>query len=365
MKILALEPYYGGSHQMFLDGWISHSRHECTLLSLPASHWKWRMRHAAVTFARQVETRLSKGETWDVLFCSDMLNLAEFKGLAAASVSRLPTVVYFHENQLTYPDRYRNERDHHFAITNFTSCLAADAVWFNSKFHRTQFLNALPEFLRRMPDNQPLKEAVSIESKTSVHYPGINNIPDEPKQNTGPLRILWAARWEHDKGPELFFEAMRQLKEQKVSFSLNIIGEQFRETPEVFHRARDEFSQEIIRWGWRESREDYIRTLHDSDVIVSTAGHEFFGISVVEAIAAGVIPLLPNRLAYPEILEPETYPERRVHFYDGSIEQLVSRLHDLSRTRRHSNLRPLAERFFWTNVVGDMDEAMDKIARKR
>ena len=53
MRILALEPYYGGSHQAFLDGWIAHSQHEWTVVSLPAYHWKWRMRHAAITMARR------------------------------------------------------------------------------------------------------------------------------------------------------------------------------------------------------------------------------------------------------------------------------------------------------------------------
>ena len=51
MRVLALNPYHGGSHRAFLDGWMANSRHRFTLLTLPAHHWKWRMRHAAVTFA--------------------------------------------------------------------------------------------------------------------------------------------------------------------------------------------------------------------------------------------------------------------------------------------------------------------------
>ena len=54
MRILALEPYYGGSHRAFLDGWVAHSRHEWTVLELPAYKWKWRMRHAAITLADRV-----------------------------------------------------------------------------------------------------------------------------------------------------------------------------------------------------------------------------------------------------------------------------------------------------------------------
>lgn len=52
MRVLALEPYYGGSHRAFVDGWASRSRHDWTVLTLPAHHWKWRMRGAAVTMAR-------------------------------------------------------------------------------------------------------------------------------------------------------------------------------------------------------------------------------------------------------------------------------------------------------------------------
>ncbi|UCC45787.1 MAG: DUF3524 domain-containing protein, partial [Candidatus Zixiibacteriota bacterium] len=45
MQILAVDPYYGGSHKAFLEGWSEVSRHQWRILSLPARKWKWRMRH--------------------------------------------------------------------------------------------------------------------------------------------------------------------------------------------------------------------------------------------------------------------------------------------------------------------------------
>lgn len=54
----------------------------------------------------------------------------------------------------------------------------------------------------------------------------------------------------------------------------------------------------------------------NSDLIISTANHEFFGISILEAIAAGAYPVLPKMLAYPEVLSLEKYPERKCFFYD-------------------------------------------------
>ena len=176
MKILALEPYYGGSHKAFLDGWSSRSRHEWTVLKLAGYKWKWRMRHSAITFAEEVKRRAGDGESWDLIFCSDMLNLAEFLGLSPAAVGGLPSVVYFHENQLTYPVRFENERDYQFAITNMTTALAGKSVWFNSTFHKDSFLEALEEFLQRMPDYQPVESVELIRGKAIVCSPGIEKI---------------------------------------------------------------------------------------------------------------------------------------------------------------------------------------------
>ncbi len=184
MRIVALEPFYGGSHRAFLDGWRRHSRHEFSVIGLPARNWKWRMRQAAVTFAEQVAKRIADGQSWDALFCSDMLNLAEFRGLCPAA-AELPSVVYFHENQLTYPVRYGDQRDCHFGYTNFTTCLAADAIWFNSEFHRREYLAALRLFLKRMPDFQSLAAIDAIEAKSSIQPPGIEPLPPRGPRRPG------------------------------------------------------------------------------------------------------------------------------------------------------------------------------------
>ncbi len=366
MRILALEPYYGGSHQAFLEGWSGSSALEWTILQLPPYKWKWRMRHAAVTFADQVRERAARGERWDRLWCSDMLNLAEFRGLAPRHIQDVPAIVYFHENQLTYPVRFESERDYQFAVTNMTSALAADAVWFNSAFHRDSFLDALKTFLRRMPDCQPAGVSETIRRKTRICPPGVHRMPDRSVRNPGPLRILWAARWEHDKNPEDFFEALGILEARGVEFRISVVGEQFRETPEVFARARREFAGRIDRWGFQENRTEYEAALSEADVFVSTARHEFFGLSAVEATLAGAYPLLPRRLAYPEILglgEDETTAQ---FFYDGSAKVLAGRLAELASTgsslpNRTELLRRRLSRFEWSNLAPVLDSAIQQI----
>jgi glycosyltransferase involved in cell wall biosynthesis len=358
MRILALEPYNGGSHRAFLEGWSSGSRHAWTVLALPPFAWKWRMRHAAVTFARQI--RGATGGPWDALICTSMLDLATFRGLAPRDVSRLPAVLYFHENQLTYPSRRPDERDLHFAYTHFTSCLAADEVWFNSAYHHDTFLDALEGWLRRMPDHGHAERIEEIRRRSSVQAPGCD-VPEEPSGRPAgrPLTILWAARWEHDKNPEDFFEACRRLDAEGQPFRLHVLGERFRDEPAVFAEAAASLRDHIVTWGYRESRAEYLEVLADADVVVSTARHEFFGLAVAEAVLAGCRPLLPDRLAYPELLGG-----RREFFYDGSLDGLTARLSGLAVNPPPpvaADLRgELAARFGWPARRPALDAALEE-----
>ncbi len=371
MRILALEPYYSGSHKAFLNGWSATSRHPWSVLSLPAYKWKWRMRHAAVTFARQIEPPSTDSPTPDLLLCSDMLNLAEFIGLAPKPVRDLPRIVYFHENQLTYPVRCESERDFQFAMTNLTTALAADAVWFNSAFHRDSFLGAMETLLNRMPDYQPLEAVQCIRDKSEVHPPGVGPLPCRQGRPPGPLRILWAARWEHDKNPDDFFAALERLADRGIPFRISVIGEQFREVSQVFDRARRRFADHIDRWGYQQSRADYEAALLEADVFVSTASHEFFGLSAVEASLAGAYPLVPNRLAYPEVFAGPDEESAHAFLYDGSVPDLAARLADLagnldaigSLLPTTEALRHRLRRLEWPSLAPLLDDAAERVTK--
>lgn len=367
-RVLALNAFDAGSHRAFLDGYRQHSRHAFTVLDLPGRSWKWRMRHAAVTFSTRTAAHVREGRTWDVLFCTDMLNLAEFRGLCNRRLRRLPTVVYFHENQLTYPDRYQQQRDLHFAFTNFTTALAGDRIWFNSAFHRDSFLSALAEWLPCMPDFQPIDEMESIRERSEIQPPGIDRLSEPPprRPTAGPLHILWVGRWEHDKNPEQFFRVLATLQEKRVPFRLSVLGESYRQSPDCFAAARTKFCQEISHWGYQSSRSDYRRILTTADVVVSTAHHEFFGIAVLEAIDAGCFPLVPQRLAYPEVIGNQA-----AFFYDGSDEHLLQRLTDLAAAKAlRGELWPadwsphrISGPFHWKARAAVMDDALCKLVQ--
>ena len=364
MRVLALNPFHGGSHRAFLDGWMANSQHRFTLLTLPARHWKWRMRHAAVTFAETASQLRVDGECWDAVLTTDMLNLAEFRGLCPAEICRLPSVVYFHENQLTYPVVTAEERDLHFAFTNLTTSLAATRVWFNSAFHRDEYHAALDAWRRRLPGDLPTGIVEGLRRKSRVEPPAIERFQPRETRRGGPLRLVWAARWEHDKAPDTFFTALESLENRGCDFRVSVLGESFSAVPPCFSRARRHFADRIDHWGFLPDHRTYRSVLQDADVVVSTAHHEFFGLAVVEAVAAGCFPMVPNRLAYPEVLGREP-----VFFHDGTARDLAHQLERLADRVRDGVIwegvsRPcerLNERYGWKQRAPAMDDAIESL----
>ena len=83
------------------------------------------------------------------------------------------------------------------------------------------------------------------------------------------------------------------------------MGQQFRRRPTCFDEAHRWLGPWLGRWGHIEDRAEYLTLLRGADLVVSTALHDFQGLSVLEACALGCRPLVPDRLAYPEWFGPE------------------------------------------------------------
>ena len=301
MRVLFVEPFFGGSHRLFAERFAEHSSHEVTLLTLPASFWKWRLRGGHLSLAPRISGLRG---TFDCLLGTDMLSLAELKGIVPW-LGQVPSVVYFHENQLSYPVPKGEAPDVHFGFTNISTALAADRLVFNSAFHREEFLGGVDTFLRAMPDHRPGKLGERLRPKSAVVFPGVDCSELERFRSgdgrRGPLTILWNHRWEFDKGPDLFFAVLRRLAAGGFDFRVHLLGENFQVKPKPFLEARAFLGERLSTYGFLEDRADYVRALWDSDVVVSTAIHEFYGIAVMEAVYCECRPLLPRRLSYPEL----------------------------------------------------------------
>jgi len=348
LKFLFLEPFYGGSHRAFAQGLISHSKHCIDLVTLPDSFWKWRLGGAALYFYKTI----SDLGSYDGIITTGLMRLSDFKALCGSACP--PVLVYFHESQLTYPLPSGKSMSFQLGLGDMTTALCADQVIFNSETHYKSFFAVLADFIKKMPDHQPEWVTETIRAKSGVLYPG-NAFTAAPATNaftdsTPPL-IIWNHRWEFDKNPNDFFEALEILFERGHDFRIALLGKNVQFVPKQFIKARQRFGRRIVQYGYVPSKAKYYEWLRRGTIVVSTAVQENFGMSVIEAIRWGCLPLLPNRLSYPEII-PEAlhsdflYQDNRDMV--GKLAFLIENFHLFQKKRRQ--LADAMMRFRWENL---------------
>ncbi len=366
MRIWIVEPYCTGSHRAWAEGYARHTRHQANVLAMAGRFWKWRMQGGAMELARQAADLWRQGDRPDVILASDMVNLPAFLALVRPWMADVPIVLYFHENQLTYPLPPGEKRDLTYGVINWLSALTADRVCFNSRFHLEQFFDELPRLLKHFPDYNHLPLIDEVRARAEVlpvgcDLQGLDDLRPKDKPAPGPPIILWNQRWEYDKNPGEFFAALERLAAEDVPFRVAVAGENFRRKPEEFEAARGGLGERVVHWGFAERRAEYARLLWHSDVVVSTAWHEFFGVAVIEAIYCGCLPLLPHRLSYPELI-PETW--HGLCLYDD-LDDLVGRLRRVLRAREAAplDLRRAVERFDWRRMAPVYDALLEEVAR--
>ena len=103
-------------------------------------------------------------------------------------------------------------------------------------------------------------------------------------------------------------------------------------------------------------------------IMVLTANHEFFGIGIVEAVAAGAYPLVPNHLSYPEILDLGQIEGAEQLFYNGTANDLAAKLNRIVTRIDDEVLWPtsispsvLTNHLRWTNLAPQYDKALEQI----
>lgn len=357
MRIAIIEPFYGGSHAAWADGYQRFSAHDVALISHADRFWKWRMHGAHVTLASEFMAAVQAGGRFDVILCSSMLNVPGFLGLARSAVHDARVVLFMHENQLGYPLSPRDRLDLTYPMLNWTSMLAVDLVAFNSQFHYDQWFDQIPGFLRQFPDYQQHGLVGEVREKAVVLPVGVDlrRLNHSERRDADVPRVIWNQRWEYDKGPAELASALSTLHRRGVEFELILAGEQFPTDPEELITLRDELDDRVVHYGWAKP-DDYEALLASGDVVVSTAHHEFFGIAITEAIYAGAFPVLPRRLVYPERI-PTQYHQRCL--YEDSndlIEKLAWAVtHDVATREIAAALKPVMAQADWGVVAPQYD----------
>ena len=93
------------------------------------------------------------------------------------------------------------------------------------------------------------------------------------------------------------------------------------------------------------------------DVVVSTADHEFFGIAVCEAVWAGAIPIVPNRLSYVEL-----FPDSpRYEDLNEAADQIQAIALGSTRSFAARHAREAIENLTQPNAVARIDDALENL----
>ncbi len=363
MKILLLSAYDAMSHRIWREGLVeTFSNFNWTTLTLPPRHFGWRIRSNGLTWAYSQQETLNRHH--DLVIATSMCDLTTLRGLMPA-LAKHPTLVYFHENQFAYPKSEKAYPSIEHKLVTLYTALAADRVLFNSEFNRTTFLDGSKALLEKMPDGVPagIIEHLHKRSETlpvPLDDSWYRNRASRDKNEV--FTLLWNHRWEYDKAPERFLRALLKLTATGRDFRVNVIGQQFRDTPPIFHEIRPALEAHIDTWGTIKDTERYRKILRQSHIVISTALHDFQGLAVLEAVASGCIPIVPDRLAYRETIDTDfrfaSYPDDTEREIDALVERLI-RLEEQHRTGILPRA-PDVSHLSWCNLKPAYQAAIDK-----
>ena len=198
----------------------------------------------------------------------------------------------------------------------------------------------------------------------AAYRPAHPDVEPDVERRGRPV-ILWPHRWERDKDPAAFLAALRKVKDAALDFGLVLAGQ---DPPSGSTVAADErsaveqeFADHIVASGDFE-RDEYLEYVAQSDLVVSCAKHEFFGVAVVEAVASGCIPLLPNALSYPELIRPPWHSA--VLYEPGTFgTRLVDAVKRIDELRHETvGLPQSMRRFDWANIAPLYDSRLQTVS---
>lgn len=344
-KIWLLSAYRADSHAAWADWLIdTFDEYDWHRYELPGRHFSWRIRGNPLSWL----DALAEAPMPDLIVATSMVDLATIRGLHPR-LGQVPTLLYFHENQFAYPVSDRQTTSVEAQMVQLYAALAADRVLFNSSYNRRTMIDGLTALLTRMPDQVPAGLPERIEAKSAVLPVPIR--PIAPAQTRDARLIVWNHRWEYDRQPDAFADAVCTLAERGIELRLALLGSRPAKAPPALKRLREQLSDRIVADGFL-AADDYRAVLARAGLVVSTSRHEFQGLAILEAVSGGCVPVVPDALVYPELFDAAfcyraDNPTALVDVLASLLHRPLPRPPDVSAWSA-SELRPL-----WSDALRD------------
>ena len=299
--------------------------YEWVLKTQPARHFSWRVRAAEWIWGLADDADFE--QSYDLIIATSLSGIAGLKAMCP-KLSNTPVWMYFHENQFAHPLEGRQSLDHQISwqFSSLQNALCADWVSFNTAFNRDSFFEGLRQMLKRMPERLPGDPAGRIEKTSEVlPVPLDDSFAKMRTCAKDPSLIVWNHRWEWDKQPQIFLDALIALKQEGLSFRLAMLGSGGADD-ERFKTERENLGDSVVCWGEVDA-EIYRSWISKAGIGVSAALHDFQGLALLELALAGASIVAPRRVAYPECI-----PDAQ--FYEGSPSNDASEVNALKEALR-------------------------------
>ncbi len=296
------------------------------IFELPGRYFRWRIRGNPLSWMAEFRDALQQERPHHILATS-MVDIATIKGLHP-ELAGTPVTLYFHENQFAYPAGDRQHSSIDPQMVQLYGALASERCLFNSRFNLESMLQGVAELLRKLPDAVPDNVVDQLRAKSSVLPVPVDTVTIDTvtidttaeKIDSAPV-ILWNHRWEYDKRPDRFEALLDAVGSRDIDFQLALLGPRPSKVPVELSRIRTRYADCIIADGMV-PRVEYEALLRRARVVVSTADHEFQGLSMIEAVSAGAIPVVPDALCY-----REQYPDC-CRYTPGDVDDAADRMTD-------------------------------------
>ena len=197
-----------------------------------------------------------------------------------------------------------------------------------------------------------------IREKSYVVPPGqdLTYLSAQPqrKDGDGVPTILWNHRMQTDKQPSKFFHALEVLAERGHDFKVAICSRPTgTRVAQRYNEFRERLADRIIHEGHVNDRDSYARIVEGSDIVVNCSESEGASRSVLEAVYAGAIPVLPSSGAFPEM-----FSAREALFYVHSDDDrgLIHALEEAINGPEPALERPNEKLFFNYSLIGAAEQ---------
>lgn len=183
-------------------------------------------------------------------------------------------------------------------------------------------------------------------SKIVVREWGLDGLKIPDTQTARSIDVIFPHRLSVDKGIDDFIDLVNIHQDAKFCLCVPQSSEQFI-APSYRQKLLEATNLTIV---YNENEEDHLKTLASAKIVLSCSRQENFGYSVHKAVQVGCVPILPNKLCYPEFFKEEfmyrTFDDasRLIKFWVNNFDTYISQ--SAKKTPREFSFNGLLNHFF-------------------